>query len=53
MAFAFDPVRTGILLVADDKSGVSGKRFYTALIKRADARFDQHLKALRRDGSSR
>ena len=53
VAFAFDPARTGILLVAGDKSGVSGKRFYTALIKRADARFDQHLKATSRDGSSR
>ncbi|WP_339164136.1 hypothetical protein [Methylobacterium bullatum] len=42
-----------MLLVAGDKSGVSGKRFYTALIKRADARLDQHLKAMRKDGSSR
>jgi hypothetical protein len=28
VAFSFDPNRKAILLVADDKSGVSEKRFY-------------------------
>ena len=44
VAFAFDPKRKGIVLVAGDKAGVSEKRFYKMLIKRADQRFDQHLK---------
>jgi hypothetical protein len=48
VAFAFDPRREAILLVAGDKSGGSEKRFYRSLIKRADARFDAHLKRMRR-----
>ncbi len=43
VAFAFDPKRKAILLVAGDKSGVSEKRFYRDLIRKADARFDAHL----------
>lgn len=43
VAFAFDPERQGLLLVAGDKSGVSEKRFYRTLIAKADARFDAHL----------
>jgi hypothetical protein len=43
VAFAFDPHRTGILLVAGDKSGGSEKRFYRRLINTADARFGAHL----------
>ena len=43
-AFAFDPERKAILLVAGDKSGGSQKRFYKQLIARADERFDSHLK---------
>ena len=46
VAFAFDPRREAILLVAADKSGGSEKRFYKALIKQADARFDAHLASL-------
>ena len=46
VAFAFDPRREAILLVAGDKSGGSEARFYRSLIKRADARYDAHLKAL-------
>jgi hypothetical protein len=41
--FAFDPRRRAILLAAGDKSGVGDKRFYRALIRRADERFDAHL----------
>ncbi len=44
VAFAFDPDRNAILLVGDDKSGGSQKRFYKQLIGRADERFDRHLK---------
>ena len=48
VAFAFDAKRKAILLVAGDKSGVSGKRFYRELIRKADNRFDAHLARLRR-----
>lgn len=46
-AFAFDPKRKAILLVAGDKSGGSEARFYRQLIAKADARFDAHLARLR------
>ena len=46
VAFAFDPKRQGILLVCENKSGGSQKRFYKNLIKKADKRFDEHLKTL-------
>jgi len=47
VAFAFDPRRHGILLVAGDKSGVSEKRFYRGLVARADKRYAAHLERLR------
>jgi hypothetical protein len=47
VAFAFDPTRQAILLVAGDKAGVAQKRFYTALIRKADGRFTEHLKRLK------
>ena len=43
VAFAFDPDRRAILLVAGDKSGGSEKLFYKRLIRIADNRFDRHL----------
>ena len=46
VAFAFDPAREAILLVAGDKSGGSENRFYRSLIPKADARFDRHLAEL-------
>ncbi len=48
IAFAFDPDRQAILLVAGDKSGVAERRFYRQLIARADERFDRHLANRRR-----
>jgi hypothetical protein len=48
IAFAFDPSRTGILLVAGDKAGVSQRRFYQRLIAKADALYDLHLARLSR-----
>jgi len=48
VAFAFDPERKAILLVAGDKSGTSSNRFYSGLIRRADDRFDDHLSRLLR-----
>nr|WP_246015681.1 type II toxin-antitoxin system RelE/ParE family toxin [Azospirillum griseum] len=47
VAFAFDPKRNAVVLVAGDKSGVSEKRFYTTLIATADARYDEHLADLK------
>jgi hypothetical protein len=46
VAFAFDPKRSAILLVAGDKSGTSQARFYKRLIAVADARYKMHLKRL-------
>jgi hypothetical protein len=46
VAYAFDPAREAILLVAGDKSGVSQKRFYKSLLAKADTRFDYHLASL-------
>ena len=48
VAFAFDPERKAILLVAGDKSGKSSQRFYKQLIKKADKRFEDHLKRLKK-----
>jgi len=49
VAFAFDPKRRAILLVAGDKARGSQKRFYERLIVRADERFDAHLSRLKRE----
>jgi hypothetical protein len=46
VAFAFDPRRNGILLVAGDKSGVSEAKFYKRLIDKADKRYKEHLESL-------
>ena len=43
--FAFDPRRTGILLIGGDKTG--NNRWYEEFIPVADALFDDHLKQLR------
>ena len=48
VAFAFDPDRHAILLVAGDKSGGSERRFYRQLIATADQRFDWHLERLKK-----
>lgn len=48
VAFAFDPRRRAIVLVAGDKSGEAQGRFYRRLIEKADARFDAHLGRLGR-----
>ena len=52
VAFAFDPERRAMLLVAGDKSGGSARRFYRALIRKADERFDRHLAGLAGKGGS-
>ena len=50
VAFAFDTKRKAVLLVAGNKSGGGEKRFYRALIRNADERFDAHLARLRKEG---
>ncbi len=52
VAFAFDPQRKAILLVAGDKSGVKERRFYKRLIEKADKRFDTHLDLLKDERKS-
>jgi len=51
VAFAFDPKRRAILLVAGDKSGGSEKRFYRELIRKADNRFEAHVARLKKEGN--
>jgi hypothetical protein len=46
-AFAFDPERNAIVLVAGDKSDGSQKRFYKQLVAKADSRFSAHLEGLK------
>ena len=43
VAFAFDPRRRAVLLVAGDKAGTGQRRFYERLIRQADDRLSQWL----------
>jgi hypothetical protein len=47
--FAFDPLRTAILLIGGDKSG-RWKKFYDEMIPVADALYEEHIEQLRREG---
>lgn len=53
VAFAFDTERAAILLVGGDKGGTDQRRFYKKLIASADARFDEHLAALKAASASK
>ena len=46
VAFAFDPRRRALLLVAGDKAGKAQRRFYAQLIAKADDRYTRHLERL-------
>ena len=46
VAFAFDLRRHAILLCAGDKSGGSERKFYKALIRKANKRFAAHQASL-------
>lgn len=48
MIFAFDPVREAVFLVAGDKSG-RWQSWYREAIPLADARFAEHLAALKQE----
>nr|WP_219854509.1 type II toxin-antitoxin system RelE/ParE family toxin [Pseudomonas japonica] len=52
VAFAFDPQRKAVVLIAGDKSGSSEKRFYKVLIKSADDRFRRHLASLKKENGN-
>jgi len=45
-AFAFDPQRKAIILVAGDKQGMNQRKFYKDLLRNANKRYDNHLKTL-------
>lgn len=49
VAFAFDPSRRAVLLVAGDKSGGSQRQFYRQLIRTADQRFDEYLEKIKKE----
>jgi hypothetical protein len=51
VAFAFDPKRNAVLLIAGDKSGGGEKRFYRQLIAKANERFDEHLSRTKKKGT--
>lgn len=46
VAFAFDPERTGILLIGGNKTGIGQRLFYRQLIQAADDLYAAHLAAL-------
>lgn len=46
VAFAFDPRRRAMLLVAGNKAGVSQRQFYARLIRIAEQRYAAHLARL-------
>ncbi|GAB6058865.1 type II toxin-antitoxin system RelE/ParE family toxin [Desulfonatronum parangueonense] len=43
IAFAFDPQRNAVLLVAADKRGTNQRLFYRNLVRQADDRYQRHL----------
>lgn len=49
IAYALDPERTAILLIAGNKSGKNERQFYKKLIATADARFNEHIEALEKE----
>jgi hypothetical protein len=53
IAFAFDPKRRAILLTGGNKTGISKDRFYSMLIRVADARYRQYLKTIGTEGKSK
>ena len=48
VAFAFDPTRRAIVLVAGEKQGVNEDRFYKQLLKKANRRYEKHLESLKK-----
>ena len=50
VAFAFDPKRIAVMLVAGSKTGIPKNRFYKALI--ADAGYGRHLDDLEKQAKA-
>ena len=50
-AFAFDPIRKAIILVAGNKAGTSTKRFYKQLMRTAEQRFTEHISQLKEESN--
>jgi hypothetical protein len=48
-AFAFDPERRAIGLCGGNKAGGNEKQFYRQLIRKADKRFNPHLRKLEKE----
>lgn len=46
--YAFNPLRTALLLIGGDKTG--DDRWYERMVPRADTLYDEHLDELRREG---
>lgn len=46
--YAFNPLRTAILLIAGNKTG--DDRWYERIVPIADRLFEEHLEELRREG---
>jgi len=46
--YAFNPLRTAILLIGGDKTG--DDRWYDKMVPAADRLLDDHLKELRKEG---
>ena len=46
--FAFDPLRTAILLLGGDKTG--DDRWYEKFVPKADQLYDKHLSELKKEG---
>ena len=53
IAFAFDPKRKAILLTGGNKASVSKDRFYSTLIRVADARYVRYLKTMDAKGRTK
>ena len=49
VAFAYDPKRQALLLIAGNKSGISETRFYRELIRKADEQFSNYLAGLKKE----
>ena len=48
--FAFDPLRTAILLIGGDKTG-HWESWYEEMVPIADALYDEHLRAIEKEGA--
>jgi hypothetical protein len=53
IAFAFDPTRRAILLAGGNKAGIGKARFYSWLIRVADARYARHLMNIGQEGKGK